>query len=327
MFNRRDFLRSSTLAAIAGVAGCKPESAMKRRVNPHSMAGAPAVIATWNNLRATEAAMQRILTGGSALDAAEAGACVPEADPNDTSVGYGGLPDRDGHVTLDACVMDHMGNTGAVCFLEDIEHPVSVARRVMEQTPHNLLCGAGAKAFALDQGFTEKDMLTEQSRKAWENWLKEKKYQPVINIERHDTIGILALDAQGRLSGACTTSGMAFKMHGRVGDSPIIGAGLFVDGEIGGACATGLGELVSQTLGSFLVVELMRQGYAPQAACEEAVARVVQRARSAGIKEYQAGFLALSKTGEHGAFAVVKGFNYALFQNKQNQVWEAGHKL
>ncbi len=327
MFNRRDFVRTSALTALAGAFGCKPDPAASVKRNPNSAPGRPVVLATWDNRVATETAMRTLLDGGSALDAVEAGARIPEGDPNDTSVGYGGLPDRDGHVTLDACIMDSRGNSGSVCFLEGIKHPVSVARKVMEQTPHNMLCGAGALKFAIEMGFEEEDLLTEDSRKAWLEWLKKAEYKPVINIERHDTIGILALDAQGNLSGACTTSGMAFKMSGRVGDSPIIGAGLFVDNEVGAACATGLGELVTQTLGSFLVVELMRQGHSPQAACEEAVMRVIKRAEAAGTKEYQAGFLALGKDGEHGAGSVVKGFNYAIYQNGNNLVWEAGYKL
>jgi N4-(beta-N-acetylglucosaminyl)-L-asparaginase len=329
MSNRRDFFRNA-LAATAGAAlsGCVPNNHKAIRTsNPASTKGRPVVIATWNNVVATETAMKTLMEGGSALDAAEAGARIPEADPNDISVGYGGLPDRDGNVTLDACVMDDKGNTGAVCFLKNIKHPVSVARKVMENTPHNMICGSGALEFALSQGFVEENLLTEGSRKAWQEWLKEKNYKPVINIERHDTIGILAMDKSGNLSGACTTSGLAFKMSGRIGDSPIIGAGLFIDNEIGGACATGLGELMTQTLGSFLIVELMRMGYSPQAACEEAVNRIIRRAKAAGISDYQAGFLALDKSGEHGAYSVVQGFSYALYQNDKNIILEAGHKL
>lgn len=327
MFNRRDFVRSSALATLAATFGCKPNATTVPKRNPHSVAGLPAVIATWDNRKATAAAMRALTDGGNALDAVEAGARIPEADPNDTSVGYGGFPDREGRVTLDACIMDYKGNTGAVCFLERIKHPISVARKVMEETPHTMLCGTGALEFARSVGFEEEQLLTEKSRKAWQEWLLTAEYQPVINIERHDTIGILALDPQGNLSGACTTSGMAFKMRGRVGDSPIIGAGLFVDNEVGAACATGLGELVSQTLGSFLIVELMRQGYTPQEACEEAAERVIKRAMTAGFEDFQVGYLALSKTGEHGAFSVVRGFNYAIYQNQENLVWEAGHKL
>lgn len=329
MSNRRDFFRN-TLAATAGVAlsGCVPNNDKSIRTsNAASVKGRPVVIATWNNAVATETAMKTLLEGGSALDAAEAGARIPEADPNDISVGYGGLPDRDGNVTLDACVMDEKGNSGAVCFLQNIKHAVSVARKVMENTPHNMICGSGALEFALSQGFVEENLLTEGSRKAWQEWLKEKNYKPVINIERHDTIGILAMDKNGNLSGACTTSGLAYKMSGRIGDSPIIGAGLFIDNEIGGACATGLGELMTQTLGSFLIVELMRMGYTPQAACEEAVNRIIRRAKAAGVTDFQAGFLALDKNGEHGAYSVVPGFSYALYQNDKNILLEAGHKL
>jgi len=329
MSNRRDFFRNAlTATAVAALSGCVPKNDKAVRTsNAASVKGRPVVIATWSNVVATETAMKTLMEGGSALDAAEAGARIPEADPNDISVGYGGLPDRDGNVTLDACVMDDKGNSGAVCFLQNIKHPVSVARKVMENTPHNMICGSGALDFALSQGFVAENLLTEGSRKAWQEWLKEKNYKPVINIERHDTIGILAMDQNGNLSGACTTSGLAYKMSGRIGDSPIIGAGLFIDNEIGGACATGLGELMTQTLGSFLIVELMRMGYTPQAACEEAVNRIIRRAKAAGVTDYQAGFLALDKNGEHGAYSVVSGFSYALYQNDKNIVLEAGHKL
>ncbi len=327
MFTRRDFVKTSALAALASSMGCQNTANTKDSATSGSSPGGPAILATWDNRIATEVAMNTLLAGGSALDAAEAGARVPESDPNDTSVGYGGFPDRDGDVTLDACIMDHLGNTGAVCFLENTMHAISVARKVMEETPHTMLCGEGATQFARAMGFPEQDLMTATSRKAWENWQLEKQYKPKVNVERHDTIGILALDNQGIISGACTTSGMAFKMKGRVGDSPIIGAGLFVDGEVGGACASGLGELVSQTLGSFLIVELMRQGRTPQEACEEAVARIIKRAQNAGLEEYQVGYLALAKDGTHGACSVVKGFNYALFQNKANEVIEAIHTL
>lgn len=255
--------------------------------------------------------------GGRALDVVEAGVRIPEADPNDTSVGYGGLPDRDGRVTLDACIMDEKGNAGSVTFLENIMHPISVARAVMEKTPHVMLSGEGAFTFALAQGFRKENLLTKSSEAAWREWIKTAQYKPVINIERHDTIGMLAIDANGNLSGACSTSGLAYKMHGRVGDSPIIGAGLFVDNEVGGACATGLGELVMRTCGSFLVVELMRQGRTPQQACEEAAMRIIKKQ---DYKDVQVGFLALNKQGEYGAFSIQPGFTYTLSQNKQTIV-------
>ncbi|MFK7810087.1 MAG: isoaspartyl peptidase/L-asparaginase family protein [Saprospiraceae bacterium] len=266
----------------------------------------PQVIATWNNPKAAAAAWNIIQSGGTALDAVEQGARVPEGDVMDRSVGYGGRPDREGKVTLDACIMDSEGNAGSVCYLQEIKHPVSVARKVMEETPHVILAGKGAQQFAVEKGFKRENLLTPESEKAWKEWLTQSKYKPIINIENHDTIGILALDKQGNLSGACTTSGLAYKLSGRVGDSPIIGAGLFVDNEVGAATATGLGEAVLKSLGSFLVVELMRQGRSPQEACEEAVMRIVKKQK---YKNFQVGYIALSKSGEYGAYAIQPGFN------------------
>jgi N4-(beta-N-acetylglucosaminyl)-L-asparaginase len=282
----------------------------------------PVVISTWNfGLAANKAAWDVIQNGGRAVEAVEAGTRVPEADPEVNSVGLGGFPDRDGHVTLDACIMDEFGNCGSVCGLEHIVHPVSVAKMVMEKTPHVMLIGEGALKFALDNGFVKENLLTDKSKKAWEEWLKEKKYNPVINFENHDTIGMLALDKHGNLGGACTTSGLAFKMHGRVGDSPIIGAGLFVDNEVGAATSTGLGEYILKVVGSFLVVELMRQGASPEDACKEAVARIVKKYKN--HKDFQVGFLALNKKGETGAYALQKGFNYAKFKGTENQLLDS----
>lgn len=287
---------------------------------------APIVISTWDfGIVANAAAWQVLKNKGRALDAVEQGVHVTEADPQNQSVGLGGLPDRDGRVTLDACIMDEFGNCGSVAALEHIVHPISVARLVMEKTPHVMLVGDGALQFALEQGFKKENLLTPQSEKAWKEWLKTAKYKPQINIENksfspnklpgnqynHDTIGMLAIDSAGNLSGACTTSGMAFKLHGRVGDSPIIGAGLYVDNEYGGAVATGVGEEVIRNVGSFLVVELMRQGYAPQDACKEAVMRIIRK-KPQIAKEIQVGFLALNKQGKYGAYAIQKGFSYAV---------------
>ena len=305
---RRTFLQTSTLLGAGLSATAK------------TAVSEPLIIATWKNEKATIAGWNKLMETGKALDGVEAGARIPEADPNDTSVGYGGYPDRDGHVTLDACIMDHLGNAGSVTFLEGIMHPISVARAVMEKTPHVMLSGAGALKFALDQGFKVENLLTESSKKAWEEWKKESKYEPVINIERHDTIGLLGIGKAGEIAGACTTSGLAFKMHGRVGDSPIIGGAVFCDDEVGGACATGLGEFVMKTLGSFLIVELMRQGKSPQQACEEAVMRIVKRYK---YKEFQIGYLAINKKGEYGAYAIQKGFNYTITKNGKTQVLES----
>ena len=244
-----------------------------------------------------------------ALDMIEAGARVVEADATGQSVGLGGLPDRDGHVTLDACIMDHTQNAGSVCFVQNVAHPLSLARQVMEDTPHVMLAGAGAEQYARELNMPSTPLLTEDSKKAWEKWQVESNYAPVINIENHDTIGLLALDDQGRLAGGCTTSGVAFKMHGRVGDSPIIGAGLYVDGAAGGATATGLGEAVMKTVGSFLVVELMRQGALAQEACEEAVHRIM---KAMPVDDLQVGYLALGLDGSVGGHAIHPGFNYAV---------------
>ncbi|GAB3501307.1 N(4)-(beta-N-acetylglucosaminyl)-L-asparaginase [Spirosoma knui] len=278
------------------------------------------VISTWKQPKANEAAQAVLSKNGRALDAVEAGVRIPEADPNDTSVGYGGLPDRDGRVTLDACIMDEKGNAGSVTYLEHIMHAISVARAVMEKTPHVMISGEGALTFALSQGFKKQNLLTKKSEAKWREWMKTAKYKPIINIERHDTIGMLAIDHKGDISGACTTSGLAYKMNGRVGDSPIIGAGLFVDNEIGGACATGLGELVMRTCGSFLVVELMRQGRTPQQACEEAALRIVKKQ---DYKDIQVGFLAVNKKGEYGAYSIQPGFNYTLTQQGKTSVTDA----
>ncbi|WP_172916586.1 N(4)-(beta-N-acetylglucosaminyl)-L-asparaginase [Capnocytophaga canis] len=290
----------------------------------------PVVISTWNHgLPANDAAWKILASGGSALDAVEKGVMTAEADPEETSVGYGGYPDREGNVTLDACIMDSQNNAGSVACLKNIKHPISVARLVMEKTPHVMLVGDGAKQFALSQGFKEEDLLTEKSKKAYEEWLKTSQYKPIINIENHDTISMLALDENGNLSGACTTSGMAWKMAGRVGDSPIIGGGLFLDNEVGAAAATGLGEAVIRTAGSAMVVELMRNGKSPQEACEIVTKRIYDLYKNTPELEHlQVGFIALSKSGEIGAFCVRKGFNYALqSKNQQNTLIDATYMM
>jgi len=311
---RRKFIKLGAAAASLPIA-----SAFGKSKNVTK----PVVISTWNfGLQANEAAWAILSKGGKALDAVEAGARVPEGDPKETSVGLGGLPDREGHVTLDACIMDENGNIGSVAFLEHIVHPVSVARKVMEKTPHVMLVGEGALQFALANGFKKEKLLTKESEQAWKEWLKEKKYKPIANIENHDTIGILALDANGNLSGACTTSGMAYKMRGRVGDSPIIGAGLYVDNEIGAATSTGVGEEVIRIVGCHLVVELMRQGNSPEVACKLAVERIIQK-NPDKAKTIQVGFLALNKNGEYGAYCLQKGFTFAVYQPTGNTLTES----
>lgn len=285
--------------------------------------GQATMVSTWNHgLIANKVGFEALAKGGSALDMIEAAARIVEEDAEGLSVGLGGLPDRDGIVTLDACCMDHLGRAGSVAALQNIMHPLSVARKVMEETPHVMLVGEGAKMFALEQGFPSTNLLTEKAYEAWQKWKEKNEYKPVINIENHDTIGILALDNKGRLSGGCTTSGVSFKMHGRVGDSPIIGAGLFVDGNVGAATATGLGEAVMRTVGSFLVVELMRGGMSPQGACESAVKRIID---SMDVTNLQVGYLALDKHGNHGAHAIHGGFNFALSTENSSELINASN--
>jgi N4-(beta-N-acetylglucosaminyl)-L-asparaginase len=324
MTDRRDFLS----AALRGMPALALAGSAAAATTHRASRSAPRVVSTWDfGIAANLAAWAVLGSNGRALDAVEAGARVPEADVKNHSVGRAGYPDRDGHVSLDASIMDGDGSCGAVAALEHIAHPVSVARAVMEKTPHVLLAGDGALQFALEQGFLREELLTNESEKAWHEWLKTAQYQPAVNGEvkgygakpdnipggknNHDTLGILALDARGGLAGACTTSGMAWKLRGRVGDSPIIGAGLYVDNDVGAATSTGVGEEVIRNAGSFLVVELMRQGRSPHEACREAVMRIVKR-KPKIAREIQVGFLALDREGEVGAFALQKGFNYAI---------------
>ena len=322
---RRKFIQNTSLSTFGIAVGT---SVFASKKNPfslnseeiqfqNSVENFPLVIATWNVKESTAEAWRVLQEGKSALDAIEKGCNIEEANAEGQSVGIGGLPDRDGNVTLDACIMDSKGNYGAVVYLQNIMHPISVARKVMEDTPHVILAGKGAEQFAISEGFEKTNLLTEASKKAWEEWKKTSKYKPIINIENHDTIGMLAIDKNGDISGGCTTSGLAYKMAGRVGDSPIIGSGLFVDNEIGGATATGLGEEVLKTVGSFLIVELMRQGKTPQQACEEAIGRIIKK--NPNFKDFQVGYIAVNKKGETGYYSIHDGFSVTKFQNDKNE--------
>lgn len=338
MFNRRSFLRKTVCSAGALLVA----SELKSSAFPNSVGNArlPLVISTWApNTKANAAAWQILAKGGRSLDAVEQGVWVPEADPEDTSVGFGGLPDRDGRVTLDACIMDEAGNIGSVMCLEHIMHPISVARKVMENTPHVILVGEGALQFALANGFKKENLLTRNAETIWKEWLKNSKYDPNDTLkfmkqnrkpggkDNHDTIGMLAIDLQGNLSGACSTSGMAFKMHGRVGDSPVIGAALYVDNEVGAATATGVGEEVIRIAGAHTIVEAMRYGKSPQEACRIAVERLYKW-RKGKVEDKQIGFIAVNKAGETGAFALKPGFNYALRQEDgKDQVLDSAFLL
>ena len=312
---RRKFIKKTSLISIGlGIAN-RVHSKNYKKPNSLDNNITPLVIATWDVKNATKKAWETIQNNQSSIDAVEQGCMIEEANENGQSVGKGGLPDRDGNVTLDACIMNSKGDCGSVIFLKNIKHAISLARKVMEDTPHVMLAGIGAEEFAYSIGFKKENLLTKASKKAWENWKKTSKYKSIINIENHDTIGMLAIDNNGDISGGCTTSGLAYKMTGRVGDSPIIGSGLYVDNEIGGAVATGLGEEVVKTVGSFLIVELMRQGHSPQKACEIAISRIVTKS---DYRNFQVGYIALNKQGDMGCYSIQKGFSMTVCQSNNN---------
>jgi len=274
-------------------------------------------ISTWKTTEANQKAGLMLEDGVDALNAAVAGVAIEEENPKNTTVGYGGAPDRTGKVTLDACVMNHLGDCGSVVAVENIVNVARLAKDVMEKTPHVMLSGKGAEEFAISQGYKKTNLLTDESKREWEEWLKDQEYKPIINIENHDTIGMLCIDKNNNLSGACTTSGLAYKMKGRVGDSPIIGSGLFIDNKIGGAVATGLGEEVVKTVGSFLVVELMRQGLSPQEACEKAIKRIVSN--NSQKNKFQVAYIAMNKKGEIGSYSIEPGFTFMDYVNGENK--------
>ena len=276
------------------------------------MTDVPIVLATWNHgMPATERALAELTRGATAVDAAERGVMVVEADCPDRSVGLQGWPDRDGIVTLDAAIMDDTGRSGAVACVQGVAHPIALARRVMDRTPHALIVGPGAEDFARAEGlFTGTRPLDAVQDAAWKDWLRERQYRPRANSENHDTIGMLVRDATGRLAASCTTSGLAWKMHGRVGDSPLVGAGLFVDPKAGAAVCTGLGEVVMRKLTSCIAVERMRAGAPPAQACREALQRLIESGPlDANV---QVGLIVLARDGTHAAGALQRGFTYAL---------------
>jgi N4-(beta-N-acetylglucosaminyl)-L-asparaginase len=320
MVQRRTFIKWGAIGALVGIV--KPSLAIEP-INKglRRMAITPKVVSTWEHgLAANKAAWEVISAGGKSIDAVEKGLRVTESDLSNRSVGIGGRPDAQGHVTLDACIMDEKSRCGSVAFLEGIDHPISVARKVMEDTQHVMLVGEGAKEFALSKGFGKIKTPLPEVKKDYKKWKKEQEAlakKPAINVENHDTIGMLAIDSFGNISGACTTSGWAYKMHGRIGDSPIIGAGLFIDNEVGGAVATGLGEAIIRVAGSHTVVELMRQGNSPEEACKLAVERIISKHEN--MEGLQCGFLAIDKFGNVGGYSVFNGFNYA-FTDAQKHV-------
>ncbi len=325
--NRRKFIQASA-AAGSSFAFFSPRRFsynIPRKESFEKEKRTPVVVSTWDfKLPVNQTGYKILSEGGNLLDAIEQSINLVELDPKITSVGLGGFPDRDGRVTLDACMMDDHGNAGSVASLEYISRPVSVARKVMEKTPHVLLVGDGALEFALEQGFKKEDLLTKESKAAYEKWLQTSGYKAPVNEHNHDTIGLLAMDANGDLAGGCSTSGLAWKMHGRVGDSPIIGDGLYVDNEVGGATSTGLGEACMKICGSFLVVESMRHGKSPTEACRVALERVVSKQpQYKKGNDFLVGFVAMNKNGEVGAMSYRKGLQYSLCKEGVNKVFDA----
>jgi len=340
--SRRDFLRTGAGAA-ALVAGGRIRAAGA----PAAVPAGPRVVASGNGLRATEKAMAIIKAGGDPLDAVIAGVNIVEDDPNDMSVGTGGLPNEDGVVELDASVMYGPTHTaGAVASLRNIKNPSKVARLVMERTDHVLIVGEGALRFARAHGFKEEDLLTEKSRAAWlrwketmsdrDNWFPPKsetlpeELRSVMST--HGTINCIAIDAAGRLAGVTTTSGLSWKLAGRVGDSPVIGAGLYVDNDIGAAGSTGRGEANLQTCASYRIVEAMGRGLSPEEACLktcEAIAaktRLVPRLCDAeGRPRFGLEFYALNKKGEFGSAGLYQGGRYAAHDGAENKLLEAAY--
>lgn len=316
--NRKVFLEKSSLGVSSLL--ISPTVLNQNNLKKHQTITSSATsfaLATWDVKSATRLAGEALELGTDSLNAAVQGAAIEEANTLNTTVGKGGAPDREGTVSLDACVMDSKGNCGAVLAVENITHVAALAKDVMELTPHVILAGEGARKFAIEQGYQPENLLTKESKEAWKKWLEESNYQPKINIENHDTIGMLCFDQKAEISGVCTTSGLAYKMKGRVGDSPIIGSGLYVDNNVGAAVATGLGEEVIKTVGSFLIVELMKQGNTPQEACEEAISRILEKQK--GKPNFQVAYIATNKNGNIGACSIHKGFSYTIYKNNTLQ--------
>ena len=315
---RRSFLDQSSLS-VASILISPNIISYDQKKQPliNNLKFEPYVVSTWNVPQANKIAGNALDIGMNALDSAIEGVAYEEANIKNTTVGKGGAPDRDGNVTLDACVMNHKGNCGAVLAVENITHVAALAKEGMMKTPHVILAGNGARKFALEQGYTPENLLSDDGKKAWKKWLQKGKFKAEINVENHDTIGMLCCDSAGNLSGVCTTSGLAYKMQGRVGDSPIIGSGLYIDNKVGGAVATGLGEEVIKTVGSFLIVELMKQGNSPQQACEIAIHRILEKQN--GIPNFQVAYIATNKKGEIGSYSIHKGFSYTYYKNKINK--------
>lgn len=322
---RRSFLKAGAAAGAGFVLGQAAPLAAQTGQDPvNTQKLGPIAVSTWRHgVAANRAAIQAMNKGASAMDAAVQGVMVTEADPKVTSVGYGGFPNAEGVVSVDAAVMD--GDTlaaGSVAGVEDILHPVAVAQKVMTETPHVMLVGDGARSFALAHGFPKQELLTDEMKKKWQEW-KAGKGRPLKTEDNHDTIGMITLDSQGRMAASCTTSGAAWKLPGRVGDSPLIGAGLYCDSEVGGVSATGLGEEIIRVCGSYQVVEFMRQGIEPMEAIRRVMERMTRRRDPKKIPDFYAAFVALRADGMVGYGATGKDFQAAITRGAKEQLLDA----
>jgi isoaspartyl peptidase/L-asparaginase-like protein (Ntn-hydrolase superfamily) len=269
-------------------------------------------------MAANQSAWEVLIAGGSSLDAVVAGATQCENDPHEHSVGYGGLPDASGQVTLDASVMNHLGQCGAVAGMKSIKNAAQVARMVMERTPHVMLVGEGATKFAVEQGMPMEDLLTPEAGEKYREW-KALQRGP----RGHDTLGILSIDSVGHLAGACSTSGLAFKLPGRVGDSPIIGAGLYVDGGVGAATATGQGEEMIKAVASYAIVNNLRRGMSPREAIAAVLNRHLEQHRA--MPEVDISYIALRADGEFSGMTLRRStnFKYAVYHAGTNRLIDA----
>lgn len=346
-FSRREFLKTGVgIGAASMIGGRKGLIGQSSAVVPQST-GLMRVVASGNGIRATEKAMELMLKGTDLLDAAIAGVNIVEEDPNDMSVGYGGLPNEEGDVELDASVMygpTHM--SGAVAALQFVKTPSKVAKLVMERTEHCLLAGKGALKFAMAHGFKKENLLTERAREAWlrwketlsdkDNWLPPKSEKLPAELRSavmtYGTINCIAMDAKGDLAGVTTTSGLSFKIPGRVGDSPIIGAGLYVDNNVGAAGSTGLGEANIMNCGSFQVVNFMALGHSPEQACLKALEQISNKTRliprrlnSDGLPNFGLSYYALNKKGQYGSATMWGGGRYAVHDGQKNDFKESAY--